>query len=58
MSLLLPKDTQHRDPEYIKFLHTEPCLFTGHMGCDPMHIGTAGKGPSAGFSTWQATLAA
>lgn len=44
MSLLLPKDIQHRDPEYIKFLHTERCLFTGHTGCDPMHIGTAGRG--------------
>ncbi len=44
MSLLLPKDTQHRDRKYLDFLRDERCLFTGHLGCDPMHIGTAGRG--------------
>lgn len=43
MTLLLPKDKQHRDRAYLDFLHTERCLFTGRLGCDPMHVGTAGQ---------------
>jgi hypothetical protein len=42
MSILLPKDPQHRDRAYLDWLREQPCLFTGHTGCDPMHIGTAG----------------
>jgi hypothetical protein len=40
----LPKEKQHRDRAYLDWLRDQPCLFTGYSGCDPMHIGTAGKG--------------
>lgn len=37
-----------RDPKYIRYLKSQPCLLTGARGgdgdpIDPMHIGTAGK---------------
>ncbi len=44
----VPKLTQLRDRKYLDFLRTQPCLFTGEMGTEPAHIGTAGKGLKIG----------
>ncbi len=44
MNLLIPKETIIRDQDYLDFLKTERCLFTGMEGCDPAHIGTLGRG--------------
>lgn len=32
-----------RDRKYLDYLRSQPCIFTGMRGSDPMHIGTAGK---------------
>lgn len=35
-----------RDPDYLKWVRTQPCIITGHRGrdVDPCHIGTLGRG--------------
>ena len=44
LNMLLPKSNPLRDPEYLKWLRTQPCVITGAVPCDPAHIGTMGKG--------------
>ena len=49
---LVPKNPPLKDPAYIRWLHSQPCIITGQrgtdtVGVDPMHIGTFGKGMKA-----------
>jgi len=41
---LIPKKPREKNPEYVKFIRSLPCLACKKPGCDPHHIKSRGAG--------------